>query len=182
MFFLDYNVWSVGLYLTICLNWHIPQDCDVVFVCYFIIIIIIIVIIIIIIIIIIITALNMCSVSGSVELMLPMISNVFSSFQSNLPVMWTSFESFVNLPVYSIFSYNRSGDRELKKASSRHSNKPIVKTYNANLKGKRRQTETKHKLFFKVIFCQVSLINKRIIYAVLRLASFIEQIDNNVKK
>ena len=114
--------------------------------------------------------------------MLPMISNVFSSFQSNLPVMWTSFESFVNLPVYSMFSYNRSGDRELKKPASRHSNKPIVKTYNANLKGERRQTETKHKLFFKVIFCQVSLINKRIIYAVLRLASFIEEIDNNVNK
>ena len=130
MFFLDYNVWSVGLYLTICLNWHIPQDCDVVFVCYFIIIIII-------------TALNMCSVSGSVELMLPMISNVFSSFQSNLPVMWTSFESFVNLPVYSIFSYNRSGDRELKKPASRHSNKPIVKTYNANLKGEKASNRNK---------------------------------------
>ena len=49
-------------------------------------------------------------------------------------------------------------------------------------RGKRRQTETKHKLFFKVIFCQVSLINKRIIYALLRLASFIEEIDNNVNK
>ena len=72
----------------------------------------------------------MCSVNGSVELMLPMISNVFSSFQSNLPVMWTSFESFVNLPVYLIFSCNRSGDGDLKKPASRHSNKPIVvKTY-----------------------------------------------------
>ena len=85
----------------------------------------------------------MCSVSGSVELMLPMISNVFSSFQSNLPVMWTSFESFVNLPVYSIFSYNRSGDRELKKPASRRSNKPIVKTYNANLKGEKASNRNK---------------------------------------
>ena len=81
------------------------------------------------IIIIIITALNMSSVNGSVELMLPMISNVFSSFQSNLPVMWTSFESFVNLPVYLIFSYNsynRGGDGELKKPASRYSNKPVA--------------------------------------------------------
>ena len=31
---LDYNAWSVGLYLSICLYWHIPQDCDVVFFCY----------------------------------------------------------------------------------------------------------------------------------------------------
>ena len=85
----------------------------------------------------------MCSVSGSVELMLPMISNVFSSFQSNLPVMWTSFESFVNLPVYLIFSYNRSGDRELKKPASRRSNKPIVKTYNANLKGEKASNRNK---------------------------------------
>ena len=33
-FVLDYNVWSVGLYLTICLYWRIPQDCDVIFFCY----------------------------------------------------------------------------------------------------------------------------------------------------
>ena len=34
LFVLYYNVWSVGLYLTICLYWHIPQDCNVVFFCY----------------------------------------------------------------------------------------------------------------------------------------------------
>ena len=31
---LDYNVWSVGLYLSIRLYWHISQDCDIVFLCY----------------------------------------------------------------------------------------------------------------------------------------------------
>ena len=30
-FVLDYNVWSVGLYLSIRLYWHISQDCDIVF-------------------------------------------------------------------------------------------------------------------------------------------------------
>ena len=34
LFVLDYNVGSVGLHLMICLNWHIAQDCDVVFLCY----------------------------------------------------------------------------------------------------------------------------------------------------
>ena len=29
-----YNVWSVGFYLTVCLYWHIPQDCGVVSFCY----------------------------------------------------------------------------------------------------------------------------------------------------
>ena len=33
-FILDDDVWSVGLYLTICLYWHIPQDCDIVIFCY----------------------------------------------------------------------------------------------------------------------------------------------------
>ena len=28
--FINYNVWSVGFFLTVSLYWHIPQDCDVV--------------------------------------------------------------------------------------------------------------------------------------------------------
>ena len=34
LFVVDHNIWSLGLYLTISLYWHISQDCDVVFFSY----------------------------------------------------------------------------------------------------------------------------------------------------
>ena len=34
LFVVNYYFWSVGLNLTICLYWHIPQHCDFVFFCY----------------------------------------------------------------------------------------------------------------------------------------------------